>query len=329
MKNALKFLFFLIILGCSNDETNPETETETETETVSVLTLTNSSIVSNTPFSKPREAIVFDNNLYTINDMNTYKYDFSSNMWETINTNSTGVANYPYFEYNVSFIRDNKWNIINQNALWTFDFTTNNWEKIKEFSDNFLTSPIGVYHNDSLFIFSDIFDKVYKYNFENNTLIEHSTFEQKNNYGQLVKSIFKIGDTYYFTKLSDYNKISIYKWIDNFTTFEFLNEYQSEYIAQGSGFVFNDNIVFGLGGETSSDGNDNITSFQLNKEFYYYNTTNNTFKKIENNFFEGRYVSLPFEHNNKFYLIGGQTINNNEIIYKATLDQLEFKFIEN
>lgn len=329
MKSILQILIILIILGCSSEDVENEVIEESNTETVINLTITNTSTISNTPFSKPREAIIFENNLYAVNDTHTYKYDFSSNIWETINANSIGVADYPYFEYNVSFIRDGKWNIINSNALWAFDFSTNNWEKIKEFTDNSLGSPIGIYDNNRLFIFSDFMDKVYEYNFENNTLIEHSTFEQKSNYGQLVKSIFKIGDTYYFTKLSGYNKISIYKWVDNFTNFEFLNEYQSEYIAQGTGFVFNDNIIFGLGGETSADGNGNLTSFILNDKFYYYNTTNNEFKEIKNSFYEGRYVSLPIEYNDKFYLLGGQTITNNEIIYRETLDQVDFEFIEN
>jgi hypothetical protein len=213
--------------------------------------------------------------------------------------------------------------------LWTFDFTTNNWEKIKEFTNNLLISPIGVFDNDSLFIFSDIYDKVYKYNFEDNTLIEHSTFIPRSNYSQLVKSIFKIGDTYYFTKIAEYNKILIYKWTDNFTNFEYLNEYQADYIAQGSGFVFNDNIVFGLGGQATGNQNGDIIDFQLNNKFYYYSTSENVFKKVDNTFYEGRYASLPVEYNNKHYLLGGQTIINNETIYKETLDIIDFEFIEN
>jgi hypothetical protein len=113
MKHILKLLTLLTIFGCSSKNDNDEINTEA----VSVLTITNSSIVSNTPFSKPREAIIFENNLYAVNDINTYKYDFSSNVWEVINTNSVGVAIYPIGEYNVSFIRNNKWNIINHNAL--------------------------------------------------------------------------------------------------------------------------------------------------------------------------------------------------------------------
>lgn len=325
MKIILQFFILLTILGCSSDNN----DVIIDPEPINVLTITNSVSLTSIPFSKPRETIIFENNLYAINDSNTYKYTFDTNVWELIDTNGIGVANYPYFEFNVSFIRNNKWHIINQNALWAFDFSTNNWNRIKQFNDNNLTSPIGVYNNETLYIFSDIFNKIYKYNFENNSLIEHSTFDQRSNYGQLVKSVFKIGDNYYFTKLTGYNKISIYKWIDNFTNFEFLNDYQSEYIAQGSGFVFNDNIIFGLGGESSSDGNGTITNYQLNSEFYYYNTTNRKFKKVKNFFYEGRYVSLPIEYNNKFYLLGGQTIINNEIVYKETLDQVDFEFIEN
>jgi len=328
VKLILKILPALTILACSNNNGDIQIDDEPNSKTTTILTLTNSSSISGTPFSKPREAIIFENNLYTINDSETFKYDFGTNTWETINTNSSSVANYPYLEYNVSFIRDNKWHIINENALWAFDFSTNNWTKIKQFTDNKLGSPIGVYSDESLYIFSDLSNKVYKYDFETNTIAEHSTFDKKSNYGQLTKSIFKIEDTYYFTKLSGYDKISIYKWIDNFAQFELLNEYQSNFIAQGSGFVFKDNIIFGLGGQSSVDENGNMASFQLNDEFYYYNTTNNEFKKIENSFYEGRYVSLPIKHNDKFYLIGGQTITNNEVIYKETLDLIDFEFIE-
>ncbi|QKX06181.1 hypothetical protein HN014_15105 [Aquimarina sp. TRL1] len=319
IKLILNIIIVLTFLGCSSDNDSNNTIDENNSEPVETLTITSSKSISNTPFSMPREAIIFDDDLYVVNEMNTYKYDFSSNNWETVNTNSVGVALFPYFDYNVSFIREGKWNIINENALWTFDFSTNNWEKIKEFTDNALISLIGIYHNNSLFLFSDIFDKVYKYDFENNTLIEHSTFDQRKNYGQLVKSVFKIGETYYFTKLSNYNKISIYKWTDNFTKFQLLNEYQSEYIAQGAGFVYNDNIIFGLGGEAAVGNND---------KFYYYNITTNEFKEVKNNFYEGRYVSIPVKHNNKFYLIGGQTITNNESISRETLDQVVFEFIE-
>lgn len=329
MKFISKILILLIIFGCSSESNDSEIIDEKNQETNSSLAIISSSKVSDTPFSNPREAIVYDDHLFVVNDTNTYKYDFVSDNWETINTNSAGVANYPYFNYNVSFIRDNKWHIINQSALWAFDFETNNWEKVKNFSNNSLTSVIGIYENNSLFLFSDIFTTVYKYDFENNMLIEHSNFELRKNYGQLVRSIFKIGDTVYFTKLTDYDKITIYKWVDNFTKFEFLGNYQAEYIAQGSAFVYNDNIIFGLGGETASDGNGNLTRVILNDKFFYYNTTKNEFGRIRKSFYEGRFVSIPVAYDNKFYLLGGRTIIDNTDIRRKSLDQIEFGYIEN
>src|SRR5690606_9919928 len=119
-------------------------------------------------------------------------------------------------------------------------------------------------------------------------------FETKPYYSALVKSIFKIGDTYYYARLTNHSKISIYKWVDNFTNFEFLNEFQSNYIlAEGLGFVFNDNIIFGLGGSHSGDENGYPTNPQYSNELYYYNTTKDEFRKIENSFYEPRYMSLP------------------------------------
>ncbi|WP_396632573.1 hypothetical protein [Maribacter sp. R86514] len=324
MKFILHLLIIMMILGCSNKNENIE---ENIIESVNLLTITNSSSVSNTPFSKPAEAIIYEDNLYSISDLNTYKYNFESNIWETINTNNLNVANTK--DSNVSFIKDSKWYIINRKGLWTFDFSANKWEILKEFTDNLLLASSGVYHNDSLYIFSNIYDNVYKYNFENNSLILHSTFTQKPVYGILTKTILKIKGSYYYLRLTNGGKMAIYKWIDDFTNFELLNEFKYEdWLTGGSAFVFNDNIVFGLGGDIVTGVHGGIASFSLNDKFYYYDIINNESKKIENSFYTGTFNALPIEYNNKFYLLGGTTILNREIIYRNTLDQIEFKFIE-
>lgn len=326
----LSAIITLTLFACTSDNNNPEEENNTEP--INILTLTNSESASIAPFIKPRERIIFENNLYVVDRLKTYKYDFNSSNWEILNQNNTeldfGVADYPYFDFNISFIRNGKWYIINRRALWSFDFTTHIWTNIKSFGNSELLQPIGIYDKDTLYIFSDIFSTIYTYNFETNSLIEHSTFEERPNYGQLVKSIFKINGITYFTKINGYDKIQIYKWNNNYTEFELLNEYQANYIAQGSGFVFNDKIIFGLGGEASADGNGNITGYNLNDKFYYYDTTKNEFGIIKNSFYQGRYVSLPIEYNNEYYLLGGKTVSNNQVTDIETLDKLYFEYIE-
>ncbi|WP_103069798.1 Kelch repeat-containing protein [Aquimarina sediminis] len=327
-------LIFLALFSCSDDEnTIDENSIPTPDPTpTNILTLVDSKSISTTPFTLPKETIVFEDNLYAIDDFKTYKYNFELNIWETINENNTDldfeVADSPYFDYNVSFIKDDKWYIMHRRALWTFNFTTLVWTLEKQFFHNKLTAPIGFYENNTLYVFSDIFNTIYTYDFENNLLVDHSTFEQRPNYGQLTKSIFKIKGEYYFTKLSDYNKISVYKFSSDFKTFEYLNEYKTDYVAQGSGFIFNDKIIFGLGGEISVDQNNNISGYQLNNKFYYYDTQTNEFNTIANDFYEGRYLALPIEYNNEFYLLGGINVSNNQQKNKATLDKLAFKLIK-
>ncbi|MER3376798.1 MAG: hypothetical protein RIM83_19305 [Allomuricauda sp.] len=319
-------MVFFIAYGCSDNETPIHDETTKAPESKEVLTLLNSKKANDTPFKLPRESIIFEENLYVVDESKTYKYSFDSNSWETINAASEGVAVFPYLNYNISFIRNKKWHILNEYSLSMFDFTSNTWEEIKRFQNSDLHATIGVYVNETLYVFSDIIrDEIFKYDFENNELLPYSTFEKKPNYGQLVKSIYKIGESYYFTKLSDYNSISIYKWNNNFKTLEYINEYETEYIAQGSGFAYKDNIIFGLGGENSVDENGEITSFKLTDKFYYYNVTNNEFHEVKNSFYQGRFASLPIKHDDSFFLLGGYTILNNQRKEVQVMDQLSFK----
>lgn len=325
----------VFFLSCSSDE--PQTPNEPETPIIKEkkTKLTYSKSISETPFIKPHEAIVHNNKLYVVDDLKTFSYDFNSKEWLTINDINTDnfetIANYPYLEYNVGFIRNNKWYVLRYKKIYSFDFTTNQWTEEKSFSDAFskLYAPIGVYENNRLFVFSDLGSVIYEYNFENKELIKHGKLEAHGNTGQLVKSIFKINNEYYYTKVSHYKGLKIFKFTEDFKQLEFLNEYDNtNYIAQGSGFIFGDKIIFGLGGEASADSNGNITSTSQNDKFYYYDTKEDAFGEVENTFYEKRYVALPIQHNNKYYLLGGKNITGNIQNYRNTLDELKFEIIE-
>ena len=221
MLSSFLFLSLLILNSCSNDNSIGDTSKEPNA-VIKRTKLISSESISETDFIKPYETIVYNDKLYVVDDLKTYSYDFNTKEWLTVNERNTDnfetVADYPYFDYNVSFIRENKWYLLSFESLYVFDFSTNTWTKEASFYGNYskILAPIGIYHNNRLFVFSDVWGGVYEYDFETKDLIEYSNFGQKNNSGQLVKSVFKVNDEYYYTKITYYNSIKIYKFVDNF-----------------------------------------------------------------------------------------------------------------
>lgn len=338
LKNITIFLVLAILIsGCTESEISPQipmisddldNPSPTVEDTLSTLKagpfLGNSSSISITPFSQPREGIIFEDNLYAIDETSTYKYDFELNMWSVINTESQGIAVYPFLRRNVSVIRDSKWYLLNQCGVSYFDFETNVWTRVRELTgSDRIYGMIGIYENKTLYILSERNSIIYNFDFTTNEFIEHSSFDESLNFGALENPIVKVGDHYYYLKLIQWNHVEIHKFNPAFTSFELLNEFKTEYLAHGVVYPFEDKIIFGLGGEHATlEGS--LTDYVITDKFSYYDTTKNEFYEVGNSFYEGRYQGIPIINKKNYYLLGGATIRDSTLIYTETLDKLDF-----
>jgi len=329
MKFKILLAFVMLsVFSCSTDsiDNNLTNDTAVVTNATPELTLVNASSVSITPFFEPRASIVYKNMLYTVDDASTYVFDFSTQKWDkTVNQNvldGPNVASLPSEKSNVSFLRKNMWHILSSKALYAYNFDTRKWTIEKEFTNNeIIENPIGMFSNGNLYAFSKMDSTIYMYDFEANTFVEHSVLDLSSNEAQLVNSIYEVNGEFYYTNLSDYRTISVYKFNADFTEVELINEQVDKNLDKGSGFVYQDKIIFGLGGNIED------TNLQLNDTFNYFDTATNEFKTVENRMYESRFISLPVEYNDAHYLLGGTFVESGVKTPRKSLDKLEFDFV--
>lgn len=322
--NYLSILFLILLFSCRKDDVvvtpTPEPDPGPSGPRPALV---NSKKISSTPFEDPRAAIVYQDKIYVVTPDETYSYDFMTNTWQLLIAYPFGsLANF----YGISFIHNNNWYLKFGMNMWSFDFSTNTWT----FEDNFSNVTVGlvkgIYYDDTLRFFAEYDTVIYNYAVDDKVLSVAGYTNPKGN-SLNERAFYKVGNEfYYFNGTSTSSYIS--KWTNNFKNFDYLGNYRSNNISDCVGFVYQDFIIYGLGGEVYSNGSGSVKQHFMHDKFYYFNTSTKTFGKVDSSFYDTCVYGFGLEHDGKYYVLGGKKVVNDKFVARKSLDIVEFEIVE-
>lgn len=333
---GISFIFTITLMACSSNEDSdiistidPDPIVE---EPVATLDFVNAEFVAETPSTDLNTCFVHNDKMYATAGDETYVFDFGQKAWSLL----TIDADTPKTTFDIGFnlIREGKWYRLIRKGLYVFDFELNDWEVIKSFplSDS-VYSILGYYveSDDAVYLVDKINRReiIYKYDLLTNEFIAHSTFENNAGWYPISENAFIINDTKYVVHLSNWNKMKVSKFNEDFTVFKSINELETEnYLDESVACQFGENIIFGLGGVPTSDADGNITRDPSTLNFYFYNTITDAFGTMSTPFYESCRDAHLVTYNNEYYLVGGRTITNNKSEPRITIEKLQFEVVE-
>ncbi len=329
---------FFIIISCSK-ETSEEpivTDPDVVEEPVLALDVINIESISESPEGTIVSKIIYDNKLYAVYfDKKTYAYDFLTGIWNLVSdTDNDIVPGYFLFGKHTSFIENEKWYLFSNNELMQYDFVINDWTSITRFiPGNGRFYSTGFFKDNNIY-FIDLANgntNIYKYSFESKEVSTIGTYENPGDKGVLSNSIFKIEGVYYYSQLLR-TGIRISKFLSDYNELETLTEtydFSNEVLESGVSWLYEDKIIFGLGGYIFSEANGTVLESGFNKQLFVYDTKTNEFSTLETIPFEKSFISAQsFSYNNEHYLFGGNTINNDQVAERYTMNKLTFEVVE-
>lgn len=267
--------------------------------------------VGETPFANPRACIVYSDYLYVVSSDLIYKYDFAINQWSV----HAEVGIYDQYVL-TSFIRENKWWYISSDGryfwLSNFDFETKEVTKVSNLGPS--SFNVGAHYEEDELYFYDFSDYhknkqiLFKFDFESKELVNISDNNgiKEYNYPTTKECINFQGKNYL---LAGSSRVDIYEFNEDGDIFELQNtvDYVGGNYANES-FVYGNYIIFGFGGESQIDSDNNYLSKWYGKGFRYYNPITQKGGRVKNEFYEGRYNVLSFHYNGEIYLLGGVAV---------------------
>ncbi len=330
IKRSVWLVISLLSVACSSDSTDATpTEAIDEEVEIEVLDLVNVQTIADTPIPDFDSFLVFRDKLYAVKAKDTYVFDFTLTTWSFLGTD-TDMPN--FLDSGFSFLRNGKWNLFTGGGLFEFDFDLEDWKVIDLFpQSNSLFYVNGFYlESEEALFFTDRAngnDTIYKYDLLTNELILYSTYNNEGYHGGIANNSFVVNGSHYLIELERSNLPSIYKFNDDFTELNSINNYSIEnQLDGGVAMNFENYIIFGLGGIPTSDG-ENITRDPSTLKFYSYDVVNNIFAEMQSSLYESCRAANLVTYNNEFYLINGRTIKNQKSEARNSIEKIEFDFI--
>lgn len=339
MSRIFIICLLFIFISCSKESTSTSTTQEQEIEEpVFVLDAINVETLSDSPEGFSRTKMIYNDKLYTVYEDKTFMYDLKSNTWSLILGSDIDLDNtHFYFGNHTNFIKDNKWYLLSDRELLEYNFEQNDWTKIETFPiSNGRFYVHGIFKDDAIYFV----DKgngnpdIYKYDFETSNVTTIGSYDNPGDRGPLSNSIFEINGSYYYAQILA-RGMRFSKFSSDFENLETLNEFNYENnfdnaFSGASTWVYDDKIIFGLGGSITQDSNgETIVNSLINNKLFSYDTKTNEFSSLENTPIEEACIAAQtFSYNNEYYLFDGITINNEKVERRNLLQKLTFNIVE-
>ncbi|WP_127141997.1 hypothetical protein [Flagellimonas marinaquae] len=342
-KNCSYYALVVLFIGCSSGDSNEilnpdaaEEETESPIENPNpsnegVLDLVSVQYVADTPKLAMDLHLVLGNSLYSIKGQDTYVFNFDTTVWTYLGSDPD-LPN--FIASGISFLRNGLWTIFTSRGLYEFDFSLQDWKAIDVFplNENFYISAFYIEEQDAIYYVDPANGNrtIYKYLLDTNESIAQGGYGLNGNFSLVSPNTFVHNNGYYITYVTDEEVFEVHKFSSDFTKLEMVNSYNVGHsLDNGVAMLFEDYIIFGLGGVSNLNEDLSVTFLRSDRRFYFYDLVNDKFLDIPSYFYEGRMNASLVTYNNEFYLINGFTIENNQNEPKLSMEKLKFNHVTN